>query len=421
VKITDVGKYNRLIEYYRVLEAKHSRLAKSVQPATVTQPGSGSSTSAGPITASNLSVQFRRIAVVYLARQAEDRASFQSFIESYERHPAGTEHDLVVIYKGYDKPEELKAAQAFFSIPHIPYVVSDEGFDITAYLKAAHDLKYDYFCFLNTHTRIAMSGWLAAMADAVALPGVGLVGTTASFESISDSWGLINKVNWLCNTISVSYDPAFVHYFGFIIKQHCPNWLESESPRSVRGLRGLFQTLKSVLPAPKRNWRKNSQEDFKRIWADLTRLGGPFFEHAQFPAFPNPHIRSNGFMVARHRLLTRKVKDVQTKMDACRFESGQESLTRQVRREGLRVLVVNRFGNSYDIDRWADSGTFRIGNQDALVFSDNQTRNFDSMSPGERATHARITWGDYLRPPPSDFPNLNFRFSRLPGGELPFA
>ena len=419
VKITDVGKYSRLIEYYRALEAEHNRFAKPVQPATVTQPGSGSSTSAGPITASNLSVQFRRIAVVYLARQAEDRASFQAFIESYERHPAGTEHDLVVIYKGYDKPEELKAAQAFFSIPHIPYVVSDEGFDITAYLKAAHDLKYDYFCFLNTHTRIAMSGWLAAMADAVALPGVGLVGTTASFESISDSWGLINKVNWLCNTISVSYDPAFAHYFGFIIKQHCQNWLESESPRSKLSFRSLFPTLKSFLRGPKRNWQNISPVDYQHIWDDLTRLGGPFFEHAQFPAFPNPHIRSNGFIVARQRLLTRKVKDVQTKIDACQFESGQGSLTRQVRREGLRVLVVNRFGKTYDIHDWAESGTFRIGNQDGLVLSDNQTRNFDSMSPGERATHERITWGDYLKSPPSDFPDLNFKFARLPGGELP--
>ena len=384
------------------------------------------SESAGFVTAAHATtpkhaVRCARIAVVYLARKKEDPASYQEFLKSYASHSAGIEHDLVVIYKGYDMPNELKVVQAMFSLPHIPFVVSDEGTDITAYLKAAHDLKYDYFCFLNTHTRIAVSGWLATMAEAVALPNVGLVGTTASFESISDGAALVNKVIWLCNTISVCYDAAFVYYYNFIIKQHCQNWLKSESPRSNCIFRALFSALKSVLRAPRQDWRNITLEEFQQVWADFTKKDAPYFEYAQFPAFPNPHIRTNGFIVARQRLLTRKVQDVQTKIDSFQFESGQKSLTREVRREGLRVLVVNRFGKAYDILDWAKSGTFRIGNQDGLVLSDNQTRSFDAMSPGERAVHSRFTWGDYLSPPPSDFPDLNFKFASLTEGELPPA
>jgi hypothetical protein len=33
------------------------------------------------------------------------------------------------------------------------------------------------------------------------------------------------------------------------------------------------------------------------------------------------------------------------------------------------------------------------------------------MSPGEKLTHRRLTWGDYLGAPPADFPDVGMRFA----------
>jgi hypothetical protein len=77
----------------------------------------------------------------------------------------------------------------------------------------------------------------------------------------------------------------------------------------------------------------------------------------------------------------------------------------------LRLVVVNKLGQGYDIAEWFRSGTFRLGNQENLIIRDNQTRVFDAMTPGARATHVRITWGDYRSAPPPDFPDLGYKFS----------
>ena len=60
---------------------------------------------------------------------------------------------------------------------------------------------------------------------------------------------------------------------------------------------------------------------------------------------------------------------------------------------------------------WSRSRTFRLSGQEDLLLRDNQTRSFDAMPPGERSTHRRLTWGDYVGPPPADFPDLGLPFA----------
>ena len=158
-------------------------------------------------------------------------------------------------------------------------------------------------------------------------------------------------------------------------------------------------------------WRQHD-ERYHRRWLELLRPKQPFKDYAQFPAFPNPHIRSNGFMVRRERILAFDPVEIRTKLDACAFESGPDSLTARLRRDGLAAVVVGRDGSGRSVTDWPNSGTFRLGEQTNLLISDNQSRTFMHMSPGERIVHVRMTWGDHLAPAPTDFPDFGFKFLR---------
>lgn len=114
-----------------------------------------------------------------------------------------------------------------------------------------------------------------------------------------------------------------------------------------------------------------------------------------FKKFPNPHIRTTGFMIKKS-LICYIFKDliIEDKIDAYRFESGKFSLTNQVLNKGLDVLVVGKNGRGYSIKNWIYSNTFRQGNQDNLLLSDNQTENYKKMKWGEKQIFHKLTWGN---------------------------
>jgi len=119
----------------------------------------------------DLSPESGSIAAVYLARKAEGIAPLQKFADSYKLNSAGIKHDLVVIYKGFGRAADLNAAEQIFAeIPHMVIEVSDEGFDINAYVKAARELHHDYVCFLNTFTEIVAPFWLSHLYRHVTSP-----------------------------------------------------------------------------------------------------------------------------------------------------------------------------------------------------------------------------------------------------------
>lgn len=364
-----------------------------------------------------------RIAVVYLARKAEGIPPLQRFVDSYAQNPAGVEHEVAVVYKGFTVPDDLNAAQSVFaSLPHIRIEISDDGFDINAYLEAARRLEHDYICCVNTFTELASPGWLATLYQHAVSPRVGIVGAMGSYESLYDSYALINKIIWLCNEMQVSYDEQLAHYYDFIVGKHCGAWKARGEGRAVSDWRLLASQMRARLSRLRKTpfWielirpsrRAGSlDEQFQRIWDRLAGPGGGMEDCSRFPPFPNPHIRSNGFMLSRQRLLAVQSGSLRTKYDACAFESGIDSMTSQIRREGLRAVVAGRSGQGYDVTDWPRSGTFRLGNQENLILTDNQSRTFMEMAPGTRATHARITWGDYAGPPPPQYPDLGFKFA----------
>jgi len=187
-----------------------------------------------------------------------------------------------------------------------------------------------------------------------------------SYESLENSFALIQKVIWSCTDFRIPYDEHIREYYRFIIDVYCQDW--------ASGLLAKPQTGRRLLP-PSINARMVALEARLRWWL-LTRPGMVFSEYASFPQFPNPHVRTNGFLIERRRMLGFDPQDIREKLDACAFESGPNGLTTQLRRAGLSAIVVGRDGGGWDVDEWPRSRTFRLQDQANLLISDNQSRKF---------------------------------------------
>lgn len=113
-----------------------------------------------------------------------------------------------------------------------------------------------------------------------------------------------------------------------------------------------------------------------------------------FPAFPNPHLRTNAFAMrsadAREIL---ESYEIHSKLDTFFIESGYESITRRILSLGLTCLIVGADGRGFSPPQWLQSGTYRLGLQENLLVSDNYTREYLTLSASERLTLAAGSWG----------------------------
>jgi hypothetical protein len=318
-------------------------------------------------------------AAFYLARRAEGLQPLSRFAFSYKKRLAGIPHDFVVIYKGFEKAPDLAAARAeFVDIPHTELHISDDQFDIGAYLHGAAKVEATYVCFLNTHTEILTPDWLAYLRAAMRDPAVGMAGAFASLESLSDSLAVTGKAVWLAGIVRVPFDRKLAECYRFVLTAHAPDFMKGKS------------TWRDIIS--RRHYR-NLEKSWETYWSTVCAPGGVYEYLPGFPRFPNPHLRSNGFIIERKRLLDFFGQIEPTKTAAYAFESGSNSLSTKVLRSGQKLALVDRHGRIYDQSRWSSSNTFRLGNQADIMFSDNQTRIFDALSAAERNTYVMITWG----------------------------
>jgi hypothetical protein len=113
----------------------------------------------------------------------------------------------------------------------------------------------------------------------------------------------------------------------------------------------------------------------------------------RWPRFPNPHLRTNGFIVERDLFRDLRWPDVRTKIRAWELESGHAGMTRQVLERGLRAVVVDRDGVAHAPEAWPSSATFRAGGQAKLLIADNRTRDWQDADAATRATLTQLAWG----------------------------
>lgn len=133
------------------------------------------------------------IGVVHLVWGPLGPEPLKRFLASYRAHPAGAEHELVVVFNGVRDQGPLREQLA--ATPHRLLALPEPVLDLPAYGLAARELDHERLCFLNSYSAILADSWLAHLSDALDVPGVGIVGASGSWESQAE-WIRGRLVHW---------------------------------------------------------------------------------------------------------------------------------------------------------------------------------------------------------------------------------
>lgn len=119
---------------------------------------------------------------------------------------------------------------------------------------------------------------------------------------------------------------------------------------------------------------------------------------ACFLPFPNPHLRTNAFLISREVMDRIWPGLILFKRSAYLFENGRRNMLQRVTQAGLRTVVVDKHGKSHLPEAWPESLTFRQQQQQNLLVADNQTRLYAAASPQVRRELSLKAWGSRALP-----------------------
>lgn len=314
------------------------------------------------------------IAVVHLVWGPFGPLPLRNFVRSYREHPAGAEHELIVLLNNVGPHQRPELLAELGGVPHRVLDLPETVQDLAAYAQAARGLEHERLCFLNSHSEILVPEWLAKLDRALDQPRTGLVGATGSWAS-TRSWVLHS---YLLPTPYRGHIPerGIARAQFLAIERERDGLPVSDSPELLK--RTLGDSLRAKL----------------RTLPDMP------IQILGFEGFPAYHLRTNAFMATRATLAGVRIGRLATKMDAYRLENGRHSLTRQVQAMGLRTLVVASDGSTYDHEQWPLSRTLWQGNQERLLIADNQTRSYAVGGLDRRRLLSGFAWGAQADPSP---------------------
>lgn len=299
------------------------------------------------------------IGIVYLYRYAEGPDPVVRFLRSYQTYRGNTPHDFHVIFKGFPSSASLASARALFGeLPVRAIELDNSGYDIGSYLAAARRTANNRLVFLNTFSRLVAGDWLECLDRASGPGGVGIVGTTGSWTSHSSN-----------------YDQAVRHFLDRFRKPPQHQKANSNNMGS----------------------QTDARSDFLVSLRKVVRLPEYINAQVHYPKFPNPHIRTNAFVVRRALFLALKFPSFRRKGHAYSFESGRASMTQQIGQQGLDALIVGRGGATFSPREWNSSNIFWQSAQENLLIADNQTDDYAHGSAQRRKYLHATAWIDPRR------------------------
>jgi hypothetical protein len=120
-----------------------------------------------------------------------------------------------------------------------------------------------------------------------------------------------------------------------------------------------------------------------------------------------PHLRTNAFMIERQMFLSLEYDEIrprfiikfvrgfrESKLKTFHFEHGKNSMTNQLIGKKLKILVCGRNGKTYTTQEWKTSRTYRYGEQENLVISDNQTMVYQKANDFDRSYLRFCSWNE---------------------------
>ncbi len=132
-----------------------------------------------------MSLDSPSIAVCYLLWSKLDLSHFKAFLDSYKKHPASQKHSLFILFNGFQEDDDRPALSLLEGVEFQRRDFRDDGgCDIGPYLEIATSEQYDYFCFLNSYSRILGDNWLNHFYSAYhAAENCRLIGASGVWES----------------------------------------------------------------------------------------------------------------------------------------------------------------------------------------------------------------------------------------------
>ncbi len=305
--------------------------------------------------------------VIHLVRAANGIGSLREFAAAVRAHPPGIEHELVLAMKGFASSAEAApyVAEAADLNPTIE-LFPDVGLDLGLLFAAVARLRRGRYCFINSHTRPAVAGWLAKLDAALSPPDVGMVGATGCW---------LSSHSWLAYSIGL------------------PSFYSSVLPPIRQTRRVLLEVDLEQLHIERRS-KLDSLTARLRLLAQLPE------ELLAFPPFPVPHLRNTMLMFDHETLRKLRLFVVRNKFDTYALESGSANMVGQLARMGLRALVVDSVGAVYEPGEWYRSATYWQGGQERLLGIDNRTLSYQRGNAERRRVLSALAWGLQADPAP---------------------
>jgi len=332
-----------------------------------------------------------RLGLVYLVWGPLGVQPLRSFLAAYRRFASGATHELIVAFNGVAAEHDpgpgaatrTALVQELEGVEHRLLELERPVLDLAAYFQLARRLEHRQLCFLNSHSEPLLDGWLALLAAPAGEPGVGAVGATGSWASQS------SHVRYI---LGLGGPYANVYDGRERTRQLFAAWTPAAGESADASEDGAADA--------------DGPEGDSSTAAGAGEPDGPPRRRplkaalliARQPSFPAAHLRSNAFLLDRELMLRLKAGKLLDKDATYLLESGRRSITRQIQRMGLQVLVAGADGGAYAPQDWARSNTFWQGAQENLIVADNQTRAYEHGDEELRRAFSGHAWGEQAAP-----------------------
>ncbi len=279
----------------------------------------------------------QKVAVAYLVWVPFGIKTYTNFLESYLKYKAGCSHTLLLLFNGVKADDDIKEFIELtnkLKVTNYAYLIFEKGQDMEIYQLSCSKVDFDLMLFLNSYSTFNAANWLKYFVDNFT-DDVGMIGASASNQSVLSSVFTLNKFSW-------EFDKNFVYNF-----------------RKYKLLIKAF-----------------------------------FYWRLYYKAYPCPHIRATAYMLRRKDYLTIKNKfPLKNKFDAYKVECGYNSITNQLLKKGYSLGVVNNENKYFDLMEAFHSNTFRKANQVKLLINDKQTNLYATADDKEKSILELLAWG----------------------------
>ena len=120
-----------------------------------------------------------------------------------------------------------------------------------------------------------------------------------------------------------------------------------------------------------------------------------FFKYKkQFKSFPNPHVRTTGFMLKGSDFLRfARNMEFKTKEHTWMAESGINGMTNFFIKKKFNIYIVNSDGKRFTKNEWMLSETYNYALQSKSLVSDKHSRKYLKLPSNKRILSQKINWG----------------------------